>query len=52
MSPAFSKNEYDSRLKRVRSKMKERGLDALIIGNPSNINWLTGYDAWSFIHHN
>ena len=48
MSPAFSKNEYDSRLKRVRSKMKERGLDALIIGNPSNINWLTGYDAWSF----
>ena len=48
MPPAFNKNEYDSRLKRVRSKMKERGLDALIIGNPSNINWLTGYDAWSF----
>jgi len=48
MPPAFSRKEYDTRLKRVRSKMKERGLDALIIGNPSNINWLTGYDAWSF----
>ena len=28
--------------------MRDRNLDALIIGDPSNINWLTGYDAWSF----
>ena len=28
--------------------MRERGLDAMVIGDPSNINWLTGYDAWSF----
>ena len=25
-----------------------KGLDAIVIGDPSNINWLTGYDAWSF----
>ena len=48
MAPAFRKAEYDDRLRRVRQVMNDRKLDALIIGNPSNINWLTGYDAWSF----
>jgi Xaa-Pro dipeptidase len=48
MAPAFSKAEYDDRLRRVRHVMRERGLDAIIIGDPSNINWLCGYDAWSF----
>lgn len=48
MAPAFAKDEYDERLYRVRQSMLDRNLDALIIGDPSNINWLTGYDAWSF----
>ena len=48
MAPPFSKNEYDIRATNVRAIMKEQSLDALIIGNPDNINWLTGYDAWSF----
>ena len=48
MAPAFLKVEYDDRLRRVRHVMRDRGLDALIIGDPSNINWLCGYDAWSF----
>ena len=48
MAPAFSRAEYDDRLVRVRAEMVARGLDALIIGDPANINWLTGYDAWSF----
>ena len=48
MAPAFSKAEYDDRLRRVRDVMRDRGLDAVIIGDPSNINWLCGYDAWSF----
>ena len=48
MAPAFSKAEYGSRLKRVRAEMERRGLAAMIIGDPANINWLTGYDAWSF----
>ena len=48
MAPAFAKDEYDERLYRVRQSMRDRSLDALIIGDPSNINWLTGYDAWSF----
>ena len=48
MAPAFLKSEYDDRLARVRTEMAVRGLDALVIGDPDNINWLTGYDAWSF----
>ena len=48
MAPAFTKDEYDERLFRIRQSMRDRNLDALIIGDPSNINWLTGYDAWSF----
>lgn len=48
MAPAFLKPEYDDRLARVRTAMAQRGLDAMVIGDPANINWLTGYDAWSF----
>ena len=45
MAPAFSKAEYDDRLRRVRHVMRDRGLDAIIIGDLSNINWLCGYDS-------
>jgi len=48
MAPPFEKSEFDHRLAKVRAAMLERDLDALVIGDPSNQNWLTGYDAWSF----
>jgi len=48
MAAAFPKKEYEDRLQRVRAAMISKGLDALVIGDPSNINWLCGYDAWSF----
>ena len=48
MAPAFSTDEYAARLVKVRAEMERRGLEALVIGDPANINWLTGYDAWSF----
>ena len=48
MTPPLLKSEYDDRLARVRGAMATRGLDALVIGDPANINWLTGHDAWSF----
>ena len=48
MAPPFTVDEYILRAEKVRAVMKEQSLDALIIGNPNNINWLTGYDAWSF----
>ena len=48
MAPPFSSDEYADRLHRVRASMERRGLDTLIVGDPNNINWLTGFDAWSF----
>ena len=48
MASPFLKPEYDDRLSRVRSTMATRGLDALVIADPENINWFNAYDAWSF----
>ena len=48
MAPAFPKIEYDKRVERVRKSMRTHGIEVIIITNPANINWLTGYDAWSF----
>ena len=48
MAPPFPREEYEDRLTRVRKAMQSKELDALVIGDPANINWLTGYDAWSF----
>jgi len=28
--------------------MSAHRLDALVVGDPANMNWLTGFDAWSF----
>jgi len=47
MAPAFTKDEYKTRLAKVRRSMAERELDAMVVGDPSNMNWLTGFDAWS-----
>ena len=48
MPAPFSPEEYQRRLNTVRSSMEQRELDALVIGDPDNMNWLTGFDAWSF----
>ena len=44
----FSPAEYDRRLQAVRRKMDYQGLSALVVTDPANIFYLTGYDAWSF----
>ena len=46
--PAVPSTEYADRLRRVRLKMAERSLGALVISDPANLFYLTGYDAWSF----
>ena len=48
MTVSFDRREYQQRLKRVRTAMNGRDLDAIVIGDPANMNWLTGFDAWSF----
>ena len=47
----FSAAEYDRRLEITRAAMKARGLDAVFVTDPSNQNWLTSYDGWSFYVH-
>ena len=47
----FSNTEYDRRLSLTRTAMAQAGLDALIVTDPSNQAWLTGYDGWSFYVH-
>ena len=47
----FSREEYAARITRVRRTMTERGLDLLVVCDPSNMAWLTGYDGWSFYVH-
>ena len=46
----FSKNEYQDRLKKVQDSMQRKGIELLISQDPSNMNYLTGYDAWSFYY--
>ncbi|WP_271950057.1 ectoine hydrolase DoeA [Ruegeria faecimaris] len=47
----FSRDEFSQRIAKTRAAMAERGLDLLIVTDPSNMNWLTGYDGWSFYVH-
>ena len=46
----FTKEEYKNRLKKVQKSMQEKGIELLISQDTSNINYLTGYDAWSFYY--
>ena len=49
--PRFEKEEYDVRIKKVRQSMAEKNIEVLIVTDPSNMAWLTGYDGWSFYVH-
>ena len=41
----FSKKEYRQRLEKIRGRMSERGLDALILTRAQNIYYVSGYRA-------
>ena len=47
----FDRAEYAARIARARRAMDARGLELLIVSDPSNMAWLTGYDGWSFYVH-
>jgi Xaa-Pro dipeptidase len=44
----FEKSEYLKRIERTKERMEKAGLEVLIVVDPGNMNYLTGYDAWSF----
>ena len=47
----FDINEYKSRIKKTKKRMEAEGIDVLFISQPANMNYLTGYDGWSFYVH-
>lgn len=47
----FERAEYAARLAKTRAAMEKAGVDLLIVTDPSNMAWLTGYDGWSFYVH-
>ncbi len=47
----FTREEYATRLDKTRAAMARQGVDLLVVSDPSNMAWLTGYDGWSFYVH-
>ncbi len=47
----FDRTEYAERIDKARKAMAARGIELLIVSDPSNMAWLTGYDGWSFYVH-
>lgn len=47
----FSTDEYRRRLRAVKASMDHRGMELLLVVEPANMNYLTGYDGWSFYVH-
>ncbi len=44
----FSRIEFDQRIHKTRKAMEQVGIDFLVVSDPSNMAWLSGYDGWSF----
>jgi len=51
MKMLFELTEYAERVAKTRASMDRAGIETLIVTDPSNMNWLTGYDGWSFYVH-
>jgi ectoine hydrolase len=47
----FTRAEYAARLAKTQGAMARAGIDLMIVTDPSNMHWLTGYDGWSFYVH-
>ncbi|MBC8441679.1 MAG: M24 family metallopeptidase [Deltaproteobacteria bacterium] len=44
----FSRNEFLERIAKTKSSMAKKGIEILVVCDPANMNYLTGYDGWSF----
>ncbi|BBO69426.1 ectoine hydrolase DoeA [Desulfosarcina alkanivorans] len=44
----FDESEYLERLGKTKTRMADAGIDVLVASDPANMNYLTGYDGWSF----
>ncbi len=44
----FDTEEYLARISKTKARMDEAGIEILVVADPANMNYLTGYDGWSF----
>lgn len=47
----FIKKEYERRVRKTKEMMDRGGMKMLLVMDPANMNYLTGYDGWSFYVH-
>jgi len=47
----FSKEEFQRRIRKTKELMDREGMEMLLVMDPANMNYLTGYDGWSFYVH-
>nr|WP_126429538.1 M24 family metallopeptidase [Brevibacillus marinus] len=47
----FTVSEYQERLQKTKQRMEQAGVEVLIVSDPANMNYLSGYDGWSFYVH-
>ena len=47
----FARAEYDRRIAKTRAAMAKAGVNLILLSDPSNMAWVTGYDGWSFYVH-
>ncbi len=47
----FTSAEYTERIAKTRAAMASMAIEVLVVSDPSNMAWLTGYDGWSFYVH-
>ncbi len=47
----FETHEYLSRIEETKRRMEAAGIEVLLVTDPSNMNYLTGYNGWSFYVH-
>lgn len=45
---AFERAEYGERLRKTKDSMQQAGIEVLLCHDTANMNYLTGYDGWSF----
>lgn len=49
--PPFDRSEYLDRIAATKRRMEAAGIDLLLVSDPCNMNYLTGYDATSYYVH-
>nr|MDA3948851.1 Xaa-Pro peptidase family protein [Spirochaeta sp.] len=47
----FPRDEYARRVRKTKQRMDHAGIEVLLVVDPANMNYLTGYDGWSFYVH-